>query len=77
VTPEMGKYSNYAGYIFLVIGFFCLIIHYLISSNIEIENNDLFIQSKNYDDFNSYSNRESLNFPQSKNLQNKLNSSTK
>lgn len=59
----MGKYSNYAGCIFIGIGILCLIVHYLISSNIEVENNDLFIQSKNYDDFNSFSNRESLNFP--------------
>lgn len=73
----MGKYANYAGFIFIVIGIFCLIIHYLISSNIEVENNDLFIQSKNYDDFNSYSNRESLNFPQSRNPQNKINTTNK
>ena len=38
----------------------------MISSNIESENNDLYIQSKNYDDFNNVSNRESLNFPQEK-----------
>jgi len=45
-----------------------MIIHYLISTNVEVENNDLFIQTKNYDDFNSYSNRESLKFPQAKNI---------
>ena len=65
ITPELGKYANYAGYLFLIIGLLCLIMHFLISTNKEVQNNDIFIQSKNYDDFNSNSLRESLNFPQS------------
>ncbi len=62
-TPEIGLYSNYAGYLFLLVGGLCLIIHYILASNIDVEHQDLVILKNNYEDFGQNSYRESFNFP--------------
>jgi hypothetical protein len=70
-------YLNYAGYAFFFVGFLCIIIHLILSSNLEVEHQDLLIMKNNYEDFSNNSLRESYNFPKKDNkgdLQNTNNS---
>ena len=67
MTPEVGFHSNIAGYILILISVLCIIIHYLISTTNDTQNNDLLIVAKNYEDFNISSGRESLYLSKSKN----------
>lgn len=60
MTPEVGWYSNIAGYILIIVSILCMIVHYLISAKNDTANNDLLIVARNYEDFNSGSGRESL-----------------
>ena len=63
ITPEVDKLCNFAGLSFLVIGIMCMIMFIWISSADQVQNKDLALIAKNYDDFSSYSNRESLKLP--------------
>jgi hypothetical protein len=63
-TPEIGKFSNYAGYAILIVGVLCIVIHIVVSGNQNNnENQDILAMKNNYDDFSQASMRESLNFP--------------
>ncbi|MCQ2819927.1 MAG: hypothetical protein MJ252_21895 [archaeon] len=64
LMPEVSNTMRFAGYLLIFIGIVCIWINSILSKNFQIEYQDFVVMKENYQDYNDYSARESLNFPQ-------------
>lgn len=63
LMPEVSSSLRFSGYLLFFIGGVCFWTNYILSKNIHVEYQDFVVMKDNYQDYNDFSQRESLNFP--------------
>ena len=72
LSPELSNTMNWAGYSIIAVGLICIWLNWILAKNIQVDYQDFVVMKDNYQDFTD-SARESLTFPQNKNLSNNNN----
>ena len=63
IVPSPHSQMKLAGYSIIIIGIICIWLNYVLAKNVQVEYQDFVVMKDNYQDFSSYSNRESYSFP--------------
>lgn len=63
ISPELNKYLNYSGYIFIGLGIICIWLNWVLAKNVQTEYQDFMVMKDNYQDFSEDSQKNSMTFP--------------